>query len=343
MIDLRSDSSSTPTDAMRKAMATAAVGNDAFGEDPTLNELERRAASLLGKESALFVSSGTMGNLLAILAATDPGDAVLAGRLSHLVRFEAGSAARFGGVSLVTFADSRGRMKIEELESFLTLPMSLRPRMLSVENTHNSSGGLVLSVKEMAQYASLARQYGLHLHLDGARIFNAAFALGVSVSELSCRVDSVSFCLTKCLSAPAGALLGGSEEFITRAREWRFQLGGQMRQIGILAAAGLMALDSMLPQIEKDHLNARILAQGLGAIDGIEVDTDLVETNIVLFDVSNLVDSAQEFEERLEAHSVYASVFSPRHIRFITYRDIQQGEIDEVLEITREVAQECRV
>jgi len=343
MIDLRSDSSSLPTKAMREAMASAAVGNDAFGEDPTVNELEQRAALLLGKESALFVPSGTMGNLLAILTATNPGDAVLVGRQSHLVRFEAGAPSRFGGVLFVPFDDApMGRMRIEELESFLTLPMSLRPRMLVIENTHNSSGGLVLSIEEMAQYSSLAHKHNLHLHLDGARLFNAACALGVPVSELSCYADSVCFCLSKCLSAPVGSILVGEREFITQARKNRFQLGGQMRQAGILAAAGLVALDTMLPQIEKDHHNARILAEGLAAIDGIELDLNLVQTNIVMFDVSNLVANAQEFEEKLEARGVYASVFSPRQIRFVTYRNINQPEIDKVLEITREIVRELR-
>jgi len=340
MIDLRSDSSSTPTDGMREAMAAAVVGNDAFGEDPTVNELEQRVASLLGKESALFVSSGTMGNLVAVLTATNPGDAVLAGRLSHLVRFESGAPARFGGLALVPFSDPRGRMRTEELESFLGLPMSLRPRVLSVENTHNSSGGLVLSVQEMADYGSVARRYGLHLHIDGARLLNAASALGVHVSELSRHAASVTICLTKCLSAPVGAVLAGDAEFISRARDTRFQLGGQMRHTGILAAAGLVALDVMLPQIDKDHLNARVLAQGLAAIDGIEVDVDVVETNIVLFDVSSLGASAPAFEERLEARGVYASVFSPEQIRFITYRDIGEREISDVLDITAAVAQE---
>jgi len=342
MIDLRSDSSSMPTDAMRRAMAEAEVGNDAFKEDPTVNELEMRSASLLNKEAALFVSSGTMGNLLALLTATCPGDGVIAGRQSHIVRFEAGAPARLGGLSLIPFDDPAGRMGIDSIESFLKLPMNLKPRILTHENTHNSSGGLVLTLDEQAQYGTLAREHGLHYHLDGARLFNAATALGVPSSDIAKTADTVTFCLSKCLSAPVGSILAGKTEFIKRARDTRFQLGGQMRQVGVLAAAGLVALDTMIPQIKIDHINAKLLAEGLAEIDGIEVSIDLVQTNIVLFDVSNLVTSAQEFEDILETKGVYASVFSPHQIRFITYRNINEAIIAKVIKITKEVAEELR-
>ena len=342
MIDLRSDSSSTPTKDMRKAMAEAEVGNDAFREDPTVNELERLAASLLGKEAALFVSSGTMGNILGLLATTSPGDAVLAGRQSHLIRFEAGAPARLGGVALLPFDDESGRLSINQLERFLNLPMSLRTRMLSIENTHNSSGGLALSLEEMAQYQAFVRKYDLHLHLDGARLFNAAIAIGVPAREIVRFADSVTFCLSKCLSAPIGSILVGKSDFINRARELRFQLGGQMRQAGIIAAAGLVALNSMMPQIEVDHDHARILAQGIAGIVGIGISPELVQSNIVLFDVSKLVSNAQIFEDRLEARGVFASVFSPHMIRFITYRDIDRDRINTVLEVTRDVARELQ-
>jgi threonine aldolase len=240
---------------------------------------------------------------------------------------------------LVPFADPAGRMNIDELETFLTLPKSLRPRLLSIENTHNSSGGLALSVEEIHQYHSLARRHGLYLHMDGSRIFNAAVALKVPASDLARYADSVTFCLSKGLSAPVGSIIAGSREFITRARDNRFQLGGQMRQAGIIAAAGLVAMDTILPQLERDHQNAHFLAMGLAAIEGIKVNIDLVQTNIVLFDVSNLVSNAQEFEEQLEVRGVFASVFSHRLIRFITYRDIGQDEINKVLRITSEVAE----
>jgi len=342
MIDLRSDSSSTPTDLMRQAMATAAVGNDAFREDPTVNELEQRAAALLKKEAALFVSSGTMGNMLGTLTVAAPGEVVVAGRQSHLVRFEAGAPARIGGVMLLSFSDENGRISLEEVEDYITRPTSLRQRVLAIENTHNSSGGLVLDKKEMEQYYSFALKYNLHLHLDGSRIFNAATALGVSAAELASCADSVTFCLSKGLSAPVGSVLLGKREFIDHAREYRFLLGGQMRKVGILAAAGLVALDTMIPQIKIDHQNAKILAQGLTKLNGIKLMLDLVQTNIVLFDVSDLVKDAQDFENLLETRGVYASVFSSKQIRFITYRDITQSIVERVLETCESVVKEIR-
>jgi len=340
MIDLRSDSSSTPTDLMRQAMANAKIGNDAFQEDPTVNALERKAATLLGKEEGLFVASGTMGNLVPVLSAAKPGETVLAGRDSHFVRFEAGAPARLGGFTLIAFPDEDGKPRIDEIRDFMELPKSLVPRVFVLENTHNSSGGMILSLEEMKAYAGLAKSYGLHLHLDGARIFNAAEALQVPASEIAQYADSVAFCLTKCLSAPVGSILVGKHEFIAQARNMRFMLGGQMRQAGVIAAAGLVALETMLPQIAVDHQNARTLAKGLSEIDGIRVDLERVRSNIVLFDVSPLVDHAQQLEDLLERHGVYASVFSSRDIRYITYRDIDADTIEQVLSITAQVAQE---
>jgi threonine aldolase len=340
MIDLRSDSSSSPTDLMRHAMARAEVGNDAFREDPTVNELEKRAAELLEKEAALFVSSGTMGNLVAVMAATSAGETIIAGRQSHLVRFEAGGAARLGGVFMSTFPDENGRMDPDEIENYIQLPMSLTPRLMAIENTHNSSGGLVLDLKEMERYKTLAAKYGMHLHLDGSRIFNAASALGVPAAGITSKVDSVSMCLSKGLSAPVGSILLGKQDFIDKARDIRFLLGGQMRKAGILAAAGLVAFDTMLPQISIDHENATLLAKGLAGLKGIKVRLDQVQTNMVLFDVSELVKHAKEFENLLEARGVFASVFSDKQIRFITYRDIDRMVIKDTLVICESVVKE---
>jgi threonine aldolase len=342
MIDLRSDSSSSPTDLMRQAMAKAEVGNDAFGEDPTVNELEKRAAELLDKESALLVSSGTMGNIVAVMTAASAGETILAGRQSHLVRFEAGSAAKLGGVFMVTFPDENGRIDPEEIRNYIHLPMSLTPRLLVIENTHNCSGGLVLGMEEMEHYQALAAEHRMHLHLDGSRIFNAASALKLPAATIASTVDSVSFCLSKGLSCPVGSILLGKQNFIKKAREIRFLLGGQMRKVGILAAAGLVAFDTMLPQISIDHENAKILAKGLASLPGIKVSLDKVQTNIVLFDVSELVKDAKEFEDLLEARGVFASVFSDKQIRFITYRDIDRMVVEDTLEICEDIVKELR-
>ncbi len=342
MIDLRSDSSSSPTEQMRQAMAHAPVGNDAFREDPTVNELEKRAADLLDKEAAVFLSSGTMGNLIAVMAATTPGDAILAGRQSHLVRFEAGGAARLGGLLIITFPDEDGRIKPVEIENYIQLPMNLTPRLLAIENTHNCSGGLALSLEEMEVYQALAKNCNMHLHLDGSRIFNAASALKVPAALIASKVDSVSICLSKGLSAPVGSILLGTREFIKKSREMRFLLGGQMRKVGIIAAAGIVALDTMLPQIDIDHENALFLAKGLASLPGIKVKLDRVQTNIVLFDVSDLVPDAREFEDMLESRGIFASVFSNEQIRFITYRNINRAVIEEVLIICKDVIQEIR-
>ena len=284
IIDMRSDTVTVPTPAMRAAMANAEVGDDVYGEDPTINRLEELSAHMMGKEAGLFVPSGTMGNLTAVLTHCTRGDEAIMGHLGHTFLFEAGGVAALGGVMPHTIPNQPdGSLKLEDIQDAVRSEDVHYPpsRLVILENTHNRAGGTVLGVDYTAQVAEVAHRNGLKLHIDGARIFNAAAALGIKAEALVKDADSVTFCLSKALCAPVGSVLCGSGEFIHRARKLRKQLGGGMRQAGILAAAGIVALQEMVPLLPDDHRRAHLLAQGLKSVPGLVVETDPPQTNMV--------------------------------------------------------------
>ena len=329
-IDLRSDTVTKPTPAMREAMAAAEVGDDVFGEDPTVRELEGAAADVTGKEAALYVSSGTMANLVAVLAQTRPGDELLLGERNHIVRAEAGGVSRLGGVLATTLPNERdGGVDPERVAAAVRPPDLHQPRtrMLALENTHNFCGGSVLSLERTEQLAGAAREAGLRVHLDGARIFNAAAALGTSAAALAAPVDSVCFCLSKGLGAPVGSLVCGDADFVAEARRARKLVGGGMRQAGVIAAAGLVALDQMIGRLADDHANARRLAAGLAEL-GFGIRPDSVETNIVVVPVDQ---PSAEMQAALREIGVLVTTPDRTRIRLVTHADVDAADVDEAL------------
>jgi threonine aldolase len=329
MIDLRSDTVTRPTAAMREAMVSAEVGDDVYGEDPTINALEAAAAERMGKAAAMLVPSGTMANLAALLTHCSAGDEVLLGDQAHIVRAEVGGAARLGGLLLSALPNlADGGIDPDRIRSAVRGANLHHPptTLLALENTHNFCGGKVLSLESTRILTEVAQELELQTHMDGARIFNAQAASGVSAAQLVETVDSVSFCLSKGLSAPVGSLLCGSESFIARARKMRKMLGGGMRQAGIVAAAGLVALDEMVDRLADDHANAKRLAEGLAGL-GYEVRPADVESNIIVIPVE---DSAA-FQRQLAASGVLATVLSDRLGRLVTHSDVTTADIDEAL------------
>jgi len=335
-IDLRSDTVTQPTPEMREAMASAEVGDDVYGDDPTVNRLQELAAERMGKEAALFVPSGTMGNLAAILSHCDRGDEMIVGDKAHSFMFEAGGAAAVGGVQPRTVPNlPDGRMAPDAIEA------AIRPkgddhfpitRLVCLENTHNLCGGAVLSVGYMRQVADLVRDHGLRLHLDGARIFNAAAACGVPAVELVSEADSVTFCLSKGLCAPVGSLLCGDQGFVERAHRMRKQLGGGMRQAGILAAAGIVALEKMTDRLGDDHLCARRLAAELSAISGVDVDNPEPASNMVYlsFDPETGLD-ADAVVSGLAKQQIRTTKRGPRSMRLVTHYWVGDESVDRTV------------
>jgi threonine aldolase len=333
IIDLRSDTITQPTQEMRDAMYRAEVGDDVFGEDPTVNRLEEMAAKMLGKEAALFTASGTMSNLLAVLAQTRHGDEIILGSESHVFWNEAGGASALGGAVMRTVGnDAKGRMDIHAVESAIR-PSNIHyppTTLLCLENTHNRCGGSVLTAEYTAEISGMAHRHGLRVHLDGARIFNAAVALNLDASLLASPADSVSFCLSKGLSAPVGSLLCGSKDCITRARKLRKMVGGGMRQAGVIAAAGIVALETMIARLAEDHINAHRLAMGLSAKEGVTIDASQVATNIVMFEPPRAFE-APHFIEVMDSRGVKFTYPGGRRVRAVTHRMISQNDIDEAL------------
>jgi threonine aldolase len=315
---------------MRRAMAEAEVGDDVFGEDPTVHRLEAMAARRMGKEAAVFVASGTMGNLVSLLAHCQRGDEAIVGAEAHVLQYEVGGAAGVAGIQLRTVAnDDHGGIHHDEVASTIRGQNIHFPRtaVVCIENTHNRCGGGVLSVEETAAIADTAHGHGAAVHLDGARIFNAAIALGLPAAELTADVDSVTFCLSKGLSAPVGSLICGSAEFAARARKARKMLGGGMRQAGVIAAAGVVALESMVDRLADDHANARLLAEGIAKLPGARIDPERVRTNIVIFDV----DDAPAFQRALRKAGVLTTGFGPTRVRMVTHYGIERPDIEEAL------------
>lgn len=348
-IDLRSDTMTRPTDRMREAMATAEVGNSALGEDPTVARLEDEAAAVLGKDAALFLASGTMANLAAMIAWTQDVERpeVIAEATAHLLLYESSSIARIAHAQAHPIEGQRGRMDPAEVRRAIR-PRdgpSIKPQtaLLSIEQTHNHTGGVVLEPDHLAKLHEIAGEADVPVHIDGARLFNAATALDVPVDRLTRHGDSVMVALTKGLGAPVGSLLAGPEGFIERAARAKALVGGGLRQAGHLAAAGRIALEDGPEQLATDHANARRLAQGLAKIDGIAVDPEEVETNIVFFDVSDLGVTAARFEDAmLEAGVGYDGMMRRMHVRGVTHRDVDADDVDAAIEATADVAAQLR-
>lgn len=337
MIDIRSDTVTKPTDAMRAAMARAEVGDDVYGDDPTVNELEAYGAELTGKEASLFVPSGTFGNQLALFTWCKRGNEVILGEESHIIQHEAGAAAVIAGVQTRTVPASDGRLDPAMVEARIRGKDIHFPStsLICLENAHSS--GRVVPLSDMDAIRSVADRHSLPIHLDGARLFNAAVALGVNAREIAQRSDSVMFCLSKGLCAPVGSLLAGSGEFIERARRNRKIMGGGMRQAGILAAAGLLALRDMTGRLEEDHRRARLLAEGLAAIPGVQADPASVDINMVFFTVPKTRDpgEAQRAMEKLKAEGIVANAPEAGAFRFVTHYWIGDREASQIIEASR--------
>lgn len=335
MIDLRSDTVTKPTPQMRQAMANAEVGDDVYGEDPTVNLLQERAAEIFGKEAALFVPTGSMGNQIAVKLHTKLGDEVIIEERGHIFNYEMGTPAVVSGVMIrpVRAKNDNGMLTWAEIESALHVnqPYYACPTgLICLENTHNFGGGSVMSAEETSEICKNAHKLNLPVHLDGARIFNSAVAQKETVANLSKDCDSVQFCLSKGLGAPVGSILLGKKDFISEARVWRKRFGGGMRQAGILAAAGLVALEESPKRLHIDHENAKILAEGAANLRGISIDAEKVQTNIVIFDISQTGKTSAEIVEELKKDEIYAIPFG-KSIRMVTHYDVSREDIETVV------------
>ena len=340
IIDLRSDTVTHPSPAMRQAMFDAPLGDDVYGDDPTVNALEQLAAAKVGKEAALFVSSGTMGNLCGVLAHCGRGDEILVGDKCHIYNHEAGGASVLGGVAYHPLPNTNmGEIPLDALAGAVRDPDNLHAaltRLICLENTHGGVGGIVVQPSYMAQVKAFADKSGLKVHLDGARLFNAAVALRADVREITKHVDTVQFCLSKGLSAPIGSILAGDAAFISKARRLRKLVGGGMRQAGVIAAAGIVALNEMIDRLAEDHQHAKILASGLNSIDGISCDVARTETDMVIFTITDGRDMKQ-FMAKLTAAGVLVGGFGGTSVRAVTHYGIDGNHIEQTLEIVRNV------
>jgi threonine aldolase len=338
IVDLRSDTLTRPTDAMRAAMAAAEVGDDVFGEDPTVQRLEERAAELAGKEAALFVPSGTMANLIACKRHTDPGDEVILERTSHLYRYEAGGYAAYAGVSVALLDGRRGLLTPEQVHGAIRLHDVHQPRsrLLWLENTHNAGGGSCYPLEDLAAVVAAGRAHGLAVHLDGARVWNACIAQHVALPVIADHVDSLSFCFSKGLGCPVGSILVGSREFVTGARRTRKMLGGGLRQVGVLAAAALHALDHHVERLAGDHANAALLADGLDGLAGLRVHRP-VETNIVLVDTAASRLGPMDVVGTLIGEGVRCLPLNATTVRFVTHLDVSRDDVEHAVRLARRV------
>jgi len=335
-IDLRSDTFTKPTPAMLAAMFRADVGDDVFGEDPTVNRLEALAAGRLGKEAAVFVASGTMGNLVCLLAHCGRGDEVILGDQSHTYIYEQGGSSALGGIHPRPLPNQPdGTIDLDTIEAAIRVPNQHFPRtrLFCLENTHNRCGGAVLTVDYMRSVGELARAHGIALHLDGARIFNAAVALGVDVKELVEDADSVTFCLSKGLAAPVGSVVCGSQEFVAEARRARKVVGGGWRQAGVIAAAGIVALEQMVDRLADDHANAKRLAEGLAGLPGIVLDPATVQSDIVIFELHRSDMTPGELMERLGQEGVKLMAIGGLRLRAVTNYHVTPEKIERALEV----------
>lgn len=341
-IDLRSDTVTHPSEAMRKAMYEAELGDDVYGEDPTVNRLEALSAEMLGKEAALFVVSGTMGNLVSLLAHCGRGDEVIMGDQAHTYVYEQGGVSALGGVHVRTVPNQPdGSLDPAQVQDAVRgenihFPIT---RLICLENTHNRCGGAVVSLEQMDAVRAVAVRHGLAMHLDGARVFNAAVALGVPVAEIASRVDSIQVCLSKGLAAPVGSVVAGPAEFIARARRMRKVVGGGMRQAGVVAAAGIVALEQMVDRLAEDHANARRLVEGLAEIPGVVVKPDTVQSNIVMIGFDSPAMDLAVIQDGLARRGVRISAMDPYRMRAVTHYGITSTDIETTLDAMRAVMQ----
>ncbi len=339
VVDLRSDTVTRPSAEMRQVMMTARVGDDVFGEDPTVNQLQEMVAKLTGKEAALFVTSGTQGNQVCINAHTRPGEEIIVERGSHIFNYECGSPALLSGVQVYPIDGRQGVFTLEQVEQ------AVRPRnvhhpqtsLICIENTHNRAGGTIFPLEEMERIARFARERGLRMHLDGARLWNASVATGISIREYCQYFDSVSLCFSKGLGCPVGSIVVGDRAFIRRAHYYRKAYGGGLRQAGILAAAAMYAIENNLSRLEEDHRKARLLAEGLCRLPGVTLDLETVQTNIVIFDLDETIVPAARLVELLKEQGVLVLNIAPGRIRAVTHLDVSLEDIGYALEACQQV------
>lgn len=332
MIDLRSDTVTKPTEEMRKAAYAAEVGDDVYGEDPTVRKLEDTAAAILGKEAAVFVTSGTQGNQIAVLSHTRPGNEIILEADSHIFYYESGAVAAFAGVQTRTIQGIRGSMNARDVEAAIRSEDQHFPEtgLICIENTHNRAGGAVVPSLHMQEIYQMAKKHQIPVHVDGARLFNAVAASGSSVTDFTNNCDTIQICLSKGLGAPVGSILAGSSDFIHRARKWRKRLGGGLRQAGIIAAPAYIALTQMRDRLIEDHKNALKLADGINNIAGLTVVNE-VDTNIVVVDVKNLGMDSEQFVAKLREENILAGSFGTNTVRFVTHYEVPERKINEAL------------
>jgi threonine aldolase len=337
-IDLRSDTVTMPTPDMRRAMATAPLGDDVFGDDPMVNRLEEMAAERLGKEAAVFLPSGTMGNVVGVAVNTHPGEEMIADADAHVFLYEGAGAATISGVQIRPVTTAAGVMTPAQIEA------ALRPRndfhqpitsAVSFEDTHNRHGGVVWPLEDLRAASDAARAHSLRVHIDGARIFNASVAGGTDVADIAACGDTVTFCLSKGLGCPAGSVFCGSAESVEQARRWRKRLGGAMRQAGVIAATGVIALETMVDRLAEDHANARTLAEGLAELEGVTCDLSRVQTNLVFIDLSGM--TGADFETACRDRGLLGGASGSHRVRFVTHYGITTGDIQTALKICEEV------
>lgn len=338
-IDLRSDTVTRPTPAMREVIAKAEVGDDVFGDDPTVNKLQEKVAQLFGRQAALYVPSGSMGNLVAIKTHTVHGDEIICEESCHVLNYEAGSFAAVSGLVAHTFRGHHGVFTRAEVEPYIKHQSLHTPgtRVIAVENTHNHAGGTIFPLEEIKKLSELAKEQNIRMHLDGARIWNAHVATGISLAEYAQYFDSISCCFSKGLGAPIGSMIVGDSEYIEKARRFRKMLGGGMRQVGLLAAAALYAVENNIPRMAEDHQNARKLAENLATLKGINIDLESVQTNIVIFDIRETGQTVPQILQALKAEGVLAVQFGAAKIRCVTHLDVNSADIETALDKFRKV------
>jgi threonine aldolase len=338
LIDLRSDTVTKPTEEMRRAAYLAEVGDDVYGEDPTVNKLEEKAAEILGKEAALFVTSGTQGNQIAVLTHCRPGNEIILEEESHIFYYESGAVSALAGVQTRTIKGNNGAMPPNLVEMAIRGDDQHYPEtgLICLENTHNRAGGAVLPLSNMKEIYDIARSNSIPLHIDGARLFNASAASQVAIREYTQYCDTVQVCLSKGLGAPIGSIIAGDELFIKIARKWRKRLGGGLRQVGMIAAPGLVALTTMRDRLIEDHYHAKLLAEGFANIKGLKVVNN-VDTNIVVVDVGGFSLNSNEFVDKLKAKGILAGSFGPALVRFVTNYDVSTEDIKTTLKLVQTI------
>ena len=346
LIDLRSDTVTKPSAGMREAMAKALVGDDVYGEDPTINSLEERVAKLFGKEAALFCPSGSLANQLSIRMLVAPGEELITETNSHIVRAELGAGAVFSGITTRTWLASRGLLSADDALNIArpdSGPYLVSTTAIAVENTHNFGGGTIQPISEIKKLREESEKLGIALHLDGARIWNAHIASGVELIEYGKYFDTLSVCLSKGLGAPVGSLMIASKERVAKARQWRKRYGGGMRQAGILAAAGHYALDNNLPLLKVDHVRAKSIASAVAAVAPKVIDPATVDTNIVGLELVTLKISASELSNQLKEKGILAGALGPKYLRLVTHLDLTDGDVEEVNQILPQLLQRALV